>query len=241
MTEDRLNDTLSRRTFISTASVIASAAVISGLPMAVLADDKNPNKVGVEEVSPVEDLMREHGGLNRILLIYDETLRRFHAKEDFDPALLKRSAGLIHDFIEGYHEKLEEEHIFPRLKKAGRLVDTVDTLDAQHKAGRKLTETILSLSTASHFKSAQDKERLQSALAQFIRMYRPHEAREDTIVFPEFKRTLTPKEYDQLGDVFEDREHELFGKEGFDGIIVKIAEIEKSLGIYDLSKFTPKV
>jgi hemerythrin-like domain-containing protein len=235
------HDVVSRRKFIGTVSIIASGAMAGALPMVALADEKNANKVGVEEVSPVEDLMREHGGLNRILLIYDEALRRFHAKEDFDPALLKGSAGLIHDFIEGYHEKLEEEHIFPKLKKAGRLADTVDILIAQHKAGRKLTETILSLSTAGHFKDAKDKEKLESALAQFIRMYRPHEAREDTIVFPEFKKTLTPKEYDQLGDVFEEREHELFGKEGFDGIVVKIAKIEKALGIYDLSKFTPKV
>jgi hemerythrin-like domain-containing protein len=184
--------------------------------------------------------MREHGGLNRILLIYDEVLRRFHVQESFDPALLKRSAEVIHHFIEGYHEKLEEEYIFPRLKKAGHLVDTVDVLLAQHRAGRKLTETILGLSTAAHIKNAQDVKTLESAMTQFIRMYRPHEAREDTVVFPEFKKTLTQKEYDKLGDVFEDREHELFGKEGFDGIIVKVTEIEKALGIYDLSKFTPK-
>ena len=43
----------------------------------------------------------------------------------------------------------------------------------------------------------------------------------------------------KLGDQFEDKEHDLFGREGFEGIIVQIAEIEKALGIYDLSKFTP--
>lgn len=230
-----------RRVFIKAASTIASATIVGGLPLHALADDKNANKVGVEEVSPVEDLMREHGGLNRILLIYDEAIRRFQSQEELDPNLLKRSAGLIHDFIENYHEKLEEEHLFPRLKKAGRLVDTVDTLLAQHRAGRKLTETVLSLSTPAHFKNDQDRKLLESTLTRFIRMYRPHEAREDTIVFPEFKKTITPKDYDKLGDLFEDREHELFGKEGFDGIVAKIAEIEKALGIYDLAKFTPKV
>ena len=33
------------------------------------------NKV---EVSAVEDLMREHGVLNRLLLIYEEIIRRLH-------------------------------------------------------------------------------------------------------------------------------------------------------------------
>jgi hypothetical protein len=33
----------------------------------------------------------------------------------------------------------------------------------------------------------------------------------------------------------------LFGEHGFEKIVAQVAEIEKSLGIYDLSQFTPKV
>lgn len=233
----------SRRDFIvKGALALGPAVVISRLPLLALADEKktDPNKPGIEEVSPVEDLMREHGGLNRILLIYEEVLRRLRSKQQLDPAPIQASAKIIHDFIEGYHEKLEEEHLFPRLKKAGRLTDLIDTLLAQHQAGRQLTERVLALSTSAHLKNASDREALENALSAFVRMYRPHETREDTILFPEFKKIITPKEYDVLGDKFEDREHELFGKEGFDGVVVKIAEIERSLGIYDLAQFTPK-
>lgn len=231
-----------RRTFIQGSVLgLGSLMVTNGVTNWVFADEKkNPNKVGVEEVSPVEDLMREHGGLNRILLIYDEALRRIQNKENLDPALIFKSAKIIHDFIEKYHEKLEEEYLFPKLKKAGKMVDLVDILLLQHKAGRVLTQTILSLSTQSHFKNKSDVDKLEDSLIKFIRMYRPHEAREDTVLFPEFKTIVTQKEYDQLGDLFEDREHEMFGKEGFDGVIVQISEIEKALGIYDLSQFTPK-
>jgi len=35
-------------------------------------------------------------------------------------------------------------------------------------------------------------------------------------------------------------EHKLFGEHGFENMITKISEIEQSLGIYKLSKFTPK-
>jgi len=38
-----------------------------------------------EEVGAAEDLMREHGVLNRILLIYEDGLRRLRAKEDVPP------------------------------------------------------------------------------------------------------------------------------------------------------------
>ncbi len=41
-----------------------------------------------EEVSPTEDLMREHGLLNRVLLIYDEIARRIDARKDYDPKVV---------------------------------------------------------------------------------------------------------------------------------------------------------
>jgi hypothetical protein len=37
---------------------------------------------------------------------------------------------------------------------------------------------------------------------------------------------------------FEDKEHELFGKNGFEDIVGRVVEIEKTLGIYDLAQFT---
>lgn len=77
-------------------------------------------------------------------------------------------------------------------------------------------------------------------LRQFIRMYRPHESREDTVLFPAVRRLMTAKEFDEMGDRFEQREHQLFGEHGFEDIVEKVAEFEKALGIYDLGQFTPK-
>ena len=37
-----------------------------------------------KDISPPEDLMREHVVLNRILLIYDECLHRIHGKKNLD-------------------------------------------------------------------------------------------------------------------------------------------------------------
>jgi len=72
-------------------------------------------------------------------------------------------------------------------------------------------------------------------------MYRPHEAREDTVLFPAFRSIVSPHEYDALGEEFEDREHTLFGEEGFEKIVAEVAALEKALGIYELSRFTPKI
>src|SRR5215475_4739977 len=113
-----------RRTFLAgTASIVTSGLA---LPLSALAVQKKPapkaapkkKEEAEEEVSTNEDLMREHGVLNRILLIYDEAIRRIQAKEKFDLTVISKCASLIQKFIEDYHEKLEEDHLFPRFEKA---------------------------------------------------------------------------------------------------------------------------
>jgi hemerythrin-like domain-containing protein len=92
-------------------------------------------------------------------------------------------------------------------------------------------------------KTATDTENQQliQLLTNFNTMYRPHEAREDTVLFPAFRKIVSKNEYDSLGEEFEENEHKLFGNDGFETIVNKVAGIEKSLGIYELSQFTPKV
>jgi hypothetical protein len=71
-------------------------------------------------------------------------------------------------------------------------------------------------------------------------MYEPHEAREDTVLFPALHELVTPHEFGALGEDFEKKEHQLFGEDGFERMIDTVASIEKRLGIYDLGQFTPK-
>lgn len=219
-------------------------ALLWSAAVPLLAQKPAPNKKGGEEeedVSPAEDLMREHGVLKRVLLIYRETMNRIDSKRDFPPDALASAAKLIRSFVEEYHEKLEEQYLFPRFRKANRLVDLVDTLDRQHQAGRKLTERTIHLANATVLKDATQRGNLRDALYQFVRMYEPHEAREDTVLFPAFRKIVSKHEYDALGEDFEKKENELFHGDGFEKNVDSVAQIEKQFGIYDLAQFTPKV
>jgi len=229
-----------RRTFLTgTASIITSTLA---LPLSTLAAQiKNPPAKAAakkgeqsEDVSTNEDLMREHGVLNRILLIYDEGIRRIQANEKLDPTIIVKSAGLIKSFIEDYHEKLEEDHIFPRFEQSGKLVELTVNLRAQHAMGRRVTERIAA--TAKN----GDLQTLRASLAAFNRMYRPHEAREDTVLFPALHSLVSKHEYDAMGEEFEQIERKTFGGDGFDMAVDQVAELEKQFGIYDIAQFTPE-
>lgn len=226
-----------RRDFLTgTASIITSTLA---LPLSALAQQKKspakaaPKKEAAEDVSTNEDLMREHGVLNRILLIYDEAIRRIVAKEKFDPAVITKSAGIIKTFIEDYHEMLEEDHIFPRFEEKGKLVELTVNLRAQHAMGRRVTERITATAKSG------DMQTLHDSLVAFNRMYRPHEAREDTVLFPALHSIVSKHEYDAMGEQFERIERKTFAGDGFDMAVDQVTELEKQFGIYDISQFTP--
>ncbi len=233
-------DNRSRRTFLRTSAAVA---------LATPALWAQPQQAGapqeLEEIGPVEDLMREHGVLNRILLIYEEADRRLRGNRELDPRVLGQAAEIVQRFIEEYHEKLEEDHLFPRFEKAKKLGELVATLRQQHAAGRTLTNQILSLTRAGSLRpvtqrNQPQRQQLLDAMQRFVRMYRPHEAREDTVLFPALHEIVGPHEYSALGEDFERKEHELFGPEGFEGVRDQVAGLEKQLGIYDLGQFTPR-
>ncbi len=222
-----------RRIFLMKAGTLTAAG-----PALFLATRKSWAKDQKEaEVSPPEDLMREHGVLSRILLIYEEVRRKMREDQILEADVLASCTGLIRRFIEDYHEKLEEEYLFPRFEKAGKYVDLVQNLKEQHRAGRVLTDVIRE-GAASKDKSQW--EPIGRNMYLFARMYRPHKAREDTVLFPATHSIFTREEFQKLGDRFEDREKDLFGKGGFEHIVAEVAELEKRLNLYELSRFTPK-
>jgi hemerythrin-like domain-containing protein len=244
---DRLDDTttaadISRRRFISQAG--ATTAIVA-TPLFASAQQSGPSRPAKpgdkpeDEVAPPEDLMREHGVLKRVLLIYDEGIRRIDARHELPADAIKSAAQIIRTFIEDYHEKLEEDHLFPRFEKANKLADLTAVLRAQHQAGRRLTDQISQMATMATLKEAATAAKLREAMRQFNRMYSPHEAREDTVLFPALRTIVSKNEFDALGEDFEKKEHQLFGEDGFEKMVDRVAAIEKQLGIYDLAQFTP--
>jgi hemerythrin-like domain-containing protein len=228
-----------RRAFIRNAA-LASATFAIGSARAEPRDggtSATPPKPS--DVNATEDLMREHGVLRRVLLIYGEGLRRIRAGTPLPADTIKSGAALIQRFIAGYHERLEEEEVFPRLVAVHKLNDLVTVLLAQHRAGAKLTEEILRLSTQDAINSRSRSKQLAVSLKDFIRMYEPHAAREDTVLFPAFHALFTEKEFDTLGDQFEEKEHALLGDGGFEAAVAEVAQLERTLDIYDLAEFTP--
>ncbi len=191
------------------------------------------------EVPLTEDLMREHGILNRILLIYEKIIDIIHHHQTFDLNNLQDAVDIVQLFIEGHHERMEEDYIFPLFEKHKQELDLIATLKEQHIKGRQIS---VHLKKIIQTKELNNKNRflIQHYVTEFITMYRPHEAHEDTQIFPKVRYFMTEQEFQELGDLFEDFEHQLFGQHGFKNTLKKLDRIEQKIGIADLDQFTPE-
>jgi hemerythrin-like domain-containing protein len=221
----------------------ASGAAMASWASAAAQDDSQRNEDRgpgeTKDVGSVEDLMREHGVLRRILLVYQQSAGRLRTSYGIDIGALNRAAQLFRTFGEDYHEKmLEESFIFPALRKIrGPVAAYPDVLIAQHHRGRKITDYIIEVTGRKRL-SGSHAVGLAHAFEAFALMYQNHAAREDTLVFPAWKQALAERDLDEIGDKFEDIEQQQFGKDGFQTIVDQIGEIEQVLGYADLAQFT---
>lgn len=183
-------------------------------------------------VSPLEDLMREHGVLARLLLVYDDIAEKLAGKKTISLDIVKSAATVIRNFVEEYHNKLEEEYVFPRFLKNSVMNETIGVLLDQHRAGRAATDRIMAMTS--------NLKEIPPALRGYTRMFRAHAAWEESVVYPAFRGIVTGKEYRDMGELFEKREQQLFGANGFAGVVNEVSSLEKALDIGELSRYTLK-
>jgi hemerythrin-like domain-containing protein len=195
-----------RRDFLRASAVVGTGLVLSSCAGSktnttgkeITSPTPDENKMG-GEVTATEDLMREHGILRRALLVYSATAIKLRGTPPaIAPDALQKTATLFKAFGEEYHEKkLEEAYIFPAVKKAGgEAANYSDILVVQHNRGREITDYIISVTQGAKL-GANNAEPLAKALEAFVLMYRNHAAREDTIIFPAWKQTMTGKQLDE--------------------------------------------
>lgn len=235
-----------RRSFLTSAAAGALIVGCSGSSQSSAAGaakpgDKPGAKPGAkpgndDEVTPVEDLMREHGVLRRVMYLYDDAIVRLDARRELPLDALVGCAGIVRRVIEDYHEKLEENFLFPRYEKAGKLADLTAILRRQHERGRVVTDQIVALAKAPL--ADADRAGLATALRSFNHMYQAHAAREDTVLFPVLRGLVSKHEYEELGDQFEDKEKQMLGDHGFEHAVHEVARLEQAFGLDDLAKLT---
>lgn len=189
-----------------------------------------------KSVGAIETIMQGHGLLLRAIIIYDLIEQRLAKGEKPDSALILKTTNVIHTYLQGFHETMEERYIFKPMEEAKSNVGSIQELKIQHGTAYELTSRITNLAKAGKLNSE-----LQGYLGAFGKMYRYHSAWEDTVIFPAFDGLVSKNDLSDLAKVIEEEEKKILGASGFESFVKEIASVEKQLAVYDPSKWTAKL
>ncbi len=226
----------SRRAVLAGAlgAVAGSSTVAVGSPL--LGMGESAQAAAVRPPSPGEELMTEHGVLKRVLLAYQTLATRLGNGENVPAGAVIDSAQIVADYVESFHEGLEEAYVFPRV--AQQHPDLVTTLLVQHDRGRHLTAAIVEVA-GTGLKTSAARTGLQRYLHQFVTMYQPHEAWEDTVIYPSLRELASQRVLDELADRFAGLEQQRYSDLALHRILARVSGVEQQLGIADLADYTP--
>jgi hypothetical protein len=193
-----------------------------------------PSKGAADEPNtPPESLMLEHAIQERLLEIYEEAAERLLKPEDKRAAaatvVLRQAAALVRKLYEDFHQRLEEQLVFPHFEKHAQLGPLVKTFKAQHAEGRALTDKILQGLGAAESgpPAAAARPGLAQSCRAAVRLARGHMAREATDLFQALYDVVPSATLDQMSRQLEKQQEEVFGEDGFKDLLAQIAGIEK--------------
>lgn len=216
-----------------------SGLVLAGAAAAVAAD-RGARAVSAAPAAgrptPGESLMTEHGVLKRVLLAYSAA-----ATQPASPGLwaaVRTCALIVRDYVEGFHEGLEEAYVFPDLMRAGRHTAVLQTLLTQHGSGRRITTSLLQVTDPAG-PGPREVASVRAALVAFVRMYERHEAWEDTVVYPAHRELLGDRRLASLGERIDELERRQLGPRSLTEVLDRLAPAEAHLGTADLAAVTP--
>lgn len=221
-----------RRQFLSYIPAAVTMGILGCL------DQTKAGVAGEENTSvgAIETIMRGHGLLDRAIIIYDVSRVRLSKEQQIDPSLVLKTADVIHNYLERFHESMEEKYIFASMEKNNVCYQSIQELKIQHGTGYELTRRIMILA-----KTGKLSPDLTHYLTDFVQMYRHHSAWEDTVIFPAFDAMENRNDLAELSTTFASEERKILGHNGFNHFLNQIADVERELGIYELSSSTPKL
>jgi hypothetical protein len=117
-----VGQTETRKRSLLKFAAVAGAGFAGGLivPSAFAAESRKKEPDRKAEVTPPEDLMREHGLLDRLLLVYEAGIRKLVSNEDFDPVVIVSAAEMCGTSSKTIMRSLKKKPFFRDSKRPGK-------------------------------------------------------------------------------------------------------------------------
>ncbi len=155
----------------------------------------------------------EHRSIAAILHGMEYLVDRIRArKAKIDPRVFRAMIYYLDTFSERMHHPKEDRFLFSALRKrGGEAAAAVAGLEQEHAAGgdalRRLEQCLV------RYEEGGDREfpAFAEAVARFVREYREHMHKEESVVFPMAERLLSARDWQAIDRAFEENRDPLAG------------------------------
>jgi hemerythrin-like domain-containing protein len=192
----------------------------------------------IAPANAAERLMSEHGVVQRLMICFDEAAGKLETDAPVPASAVLGAGAIVDEFVEAYHEELEEQHIFKALDGQEDLAPLILTLRRQHAAGRTLAGRIIEISGEGALIETGRRRALAAFCSQYARMYRAHAAYEDTVLVPGLRSLLGPDAFADLNGQVREFARATLGTSGLDDVLGRVNAVQQELGIGRLEDFT---
>lgn len=158
----------------------------------------------------VQDILREHRSLSRVLALLERQVEAFEAGEGFDAELWHLILDYLRDFPEQVHHP-KEDLIYRRLmERGGEAAAALADLEAEHARLKATLDRLAGLVEAVERDVELPRSLLAGAARDFLAFQRSHMAREEDTFLPRAERCLTPADWQAVAGRAERRADPLF-------------------------------
>lgn len=194
---------------------------------------------GLGAISATEELSKEHALLFRLLIAMENLADKAARDPNIDLTPIRKAAVIIKGVVADHHMTFEEEHIYPKFERtpqAGQLRDLARTLRDQHDKARRVNSRIIDLASSNR-RSVDQINELRRLIYDETEMFRAHVAWEESVLFTAMYAALTRDTIRDINTRMIEEERRFFGRNGLEKFFHDLAEIERSAGTHDLSRF----
>ncbi len=145
----------------------------------------------------LEELMDDHGRIERALVLIE---RQANREDDFDAPTVCAMFELLYEYGECYHNRKEEEVLFPRLGERGipTTGGPIAVMLEEHQMESDYIQKLFRQSVVIKDGNAEPTKEYRRELLAYIELTKGHIWKENDILYPMGRRALSDQDADWL-------------------------------------------
>jgi hemerythrin-like domain-containing protein len=159
----------------------------------------------------IERWLREHANIAQLLVLIESQLGALEAGDDTDDELMLDAMTYLTDFVDGFHQALEDLALEAAVEREPRLREVQHELEAQHARIRELGAWLREALERALMDAPVGKQELARCGFAYTAEMRSNMRLEEGSVFPALERSVDPATWSRLAAKLSEHPDPLFG------------------------------